>query len=50
MKEITVNDLEDNLDIILSEIKEGEHFAIVNEDGQIQGVLVPYEEYESIIE
>jgi PHD/YefM family antitoxin component YafN of YafNO toxin-antitoxin module len=44
MTEVTVQELEENFDIIMKRVEEGEHFLIrTTEDKDL--VLIPYEDY-----
>jgi PHD/YefM family antitoxin component YafN of YafNO toxin-antitoxin module len=43
MKEITVQELEENFDIIMERVVEGEHYLIRTDEKDL--VLLPYDDY-----
>jgi hypothetical protein len=43
MKEITVQELEENFDIIVERVVEGEHYLIRTDEKDL--VLLPYDDY-----
>jgi hypothetical protein len=43
MTEITVQELEENFDVIMERVEEGEHFLIRTDDKDL--VLIPYDDY-----
>ena len=50
VKEVTIAELEENFDAIFDEIDDGESYVITNDDGQPLAIMIPYEEYESMID
>jgi antitoxin (DNA-binding transcriptional repressor) of toxin-antitoxin stability system len=50
MKDITIAELEENFDTVFDEISDGETFTICDNDGQPLAVLMPSEEYESLLQ
>jgi len=46
MKDITIADLEENIDAVFDEITDGESFVICDDEGQPIAVLIPHEEYQ----
>lgn len=50
MKDIQIAELESNTETIFEELSDGEIFMICNEENQPLAVLVPYDEYMSLMQ